>query len=188
MSRTTLILLIAILCGGICAQAQDKSIGTFSFETRRGTHVAKIVFRTKSFNRSEHRVIQHPDRCVKIDGHEPLGTDCGMPTVELESMRLYFDGREIPITRRLYANSYQPALRKDYSLDDYKNNYFALRIGDDMESVFAFMSGGDGAGSYQVLWVLRKDGRHSRFSGSCGDCGFIDFRSGFFQGQSSSNH
>jgi hypothetical protein len=182
MYRTTLILLIAILCC-IRIYAQDKGAGTFSFETRRDSHVAKIVFRTKSFNRSEHKVIQGADQCVKIDGHEPLGTDCGMPSVELTSMRLYFDGREIPIPRRLYADSYQPALRKDYSSADYKNHYFALRIGDDLQSVFAFMSGGDGAGSYQVLWVLRKDGKHSRFSGSCGDCGFIDFKSGFFSGQ-----
>jgi len=105
MCRTTLILLITIL-SGIRGHAQDNRIGTFSFETRRGSHVAKIVLRTKSFNRSEHRVIKGTDQCVKIDGHEPLGTDCGLPTVELESMRLYFDGREIPITRRFYANSY----------------------------------------------------------------------------------
>jgi len=42
------------------------------------------------------------------------------------------------------------------------------------------MSGGDAAGHYEVIWVLRRDGRHTRFSGACGDCGFLDFRSGFF--------
>ena len=57
---------------------------------------------------------------------------------------------------------------------------FAVRIGDDLKSVFIFMYGGDAAGSYQVLWVLRPDGKHSRFSGACADCGFIDFQSGFF--------
>ena len=52
---------------------------------------------------------------------------------------------------------------------------------DDYKSVFIFMDGGDGSGNYQVLWVLRLDGKHSRFSGACSDCGFIDFYSGFFQ-------
>jgi hypothetical protein len=34
---------------------------------------------------------------------------------------------------------------------------------------------GDGAGVYEVIWVLRKDGRHTRFTESGGDCRFLNF-------------
>jgi len=100
-----------------------------------------------------------------------------MPVVEIASMRFYFDGKEVPVTKHLFTDCYNP------DLADYPAENFAIRFSDDMQGVFVFMSGSDGAGSYQVIWTLRKDGRHSRFSGACGDCGFIDFRSGFFKWQ-----
>jgi len=33
----------------------------------------------------------------------------------------------------------------------------------------------DFAGVYDVIWVLRKDGRHTRFTDSEGDCSFLNF-------------
>src|SRR5205085_7956636 len=119
--------------------------------------------------------------CKLIDGREPLGTDCGIPRTEITEIKLYFDGIEIKVPRRLYSDCFEPPFSQKAIDEKYINKYFAIRIGDDLQSAFAFMSGGDGAGSYQVVWVFKKDGRHARFSGSCPDCGFIDFQSGFFE-------
>lgn len=55
------------------------------------------------------------------------------------------------------------------------NKYLAIKLGDDMKSVFVFLAAGDGAGVYDVIWVLRKDGHHARFTNSGGDCGFLNF-------------
>jgi hypothetical protein len=55
-------------------------------------------------------------------------------------------------------------------------NYLAIRFSDDLKGVFVFLAGGDGAGVYDAIWSLRKDGRHARFTNSGGDCGFLDFK------------
>ena len=56
-----------------------------------------------------------------------------------------------------------------------------MRIGDDFQSVFVFMHGGDAAGSYEVLWVLRADGKHSRISGVGSGAYFLNLESGFIE-------
>jgi hypothetical protein len=87
-------------------------------------------------------------------------------------MTATIDGVRRSIPKRLFGDCFQPSLGKDY---------FALRLSDDYQTVFVFMAGGDAAGSYNVIWVIPKSGEPTRFSGSCGDCGFIDFQSGFFR-------
>ena len=109
----------------------------------------------------------------QIDGRPPLGTDGGIPQTEIESVRLYIDGKEVPVPKDLYSDCYEPSFESNAS--------FAAKFADNLEGVFVFMNGSDAAGSYQVLWVFRRDARHSRFSGACSDCGFIDFSSGFFR-------
>ena len=177
----TFLMLLALLIGstsGLAVPAKN----TFQFVAKKGGHTAKITFTTKLFNRSAHRIVW-TGTCLRIDGRVPLGTDCNVPSVEIESLRFYFDGKEIGVPKRLYADCYQPPffngpgrVMNERGAED----YFAARISDDLQSVFVFMWGGDAAGSYQIIWVLRKDGRHTRFSGACSDCGFIDFQGGFF--------
>lgn len=42
-------------------------------------------------------------------------------------------------------------------------------MGDDVRSAFVFMQGADAAGTYEVIWVFRQDGRHSRMTFTTGD-------------------
>lgn len=55
------------------------------------------------------------------------------------------------------------------------NKYLAIKFSDDGKALFVFMAGGDGAGTYDAIWVFRKDGKHTRFTNSGGDCTFLDF-------------
>ena len=88
-------------------------------------------------------------------------------------MILTIDGKQVSISSRLFSDCFQPNFGKDC---------FAVRLSDDSNQVFVFMAGGDAAASYNVIWVVSKTGKAARFSGSCADCGFIDFASGFFKG------
>ena len=88
-----------------------------------------------------------------VDGRPAIGTDGNIPGVEIESMRFYLDGREIKIPRRLYADCFDPKFGSDY---------VTLEFGRDFRGVVVRMSGSDGAGGYQAIWRLRKDGRHGR--------------------------
>lgn len=156
--------------------------GTIEFSDKRMGHTASVIFTIKKFDLLLHR-ISGLDPCddfrkVRIDGRFPMGPGiCDMPDREIQSMRLIFDGRKIDIPNKLYSDCYNTIFL--FGGND-TSRFFALRIGDDLSSVFVFMGGGDGSGSYQVLWNFRTDGKHTRFSGSCSDCQFIDFDSGFF--------
>ncbi len=178
-----LLMLLAFSTSGL---AQYKNVGVFQFVEKKSDHTVKVIFKAKEFNRSAHKITYANQNyllkreiapakgrqlMLKVDGREPLGTDGNVPNVEIESVKFLFDGKPIIVPRRLYTDCYNPNFEKDY---------LKVRLSDDLQSAFVFMSGSDAAGSYQVVWVLRKDGRHTRFSGSCPDCGFIDFKGGFF--------
>jgi hypothetical protein len=174
----TALALIFILLVPQFAISQPRRTGTFEYVQRKGKQTAKLVFKTTRFVESRHKIVIDPRKNLHtIDGRVPLGTDMNTPSIEITSMRFYFDGTEVPVPKHLFSDCYNPGLV------DYAAQRFAIRFSDDRQGVYVFMSGSDAAGSYQVIWTLRKDGRHSRFSGACSDCGFIDFGSGFFIGQ-----
>ena len=175
--RSILTLLALLLAAGDpVAQTKLSRVnpeGTAAFTVRQGAHSAKLIFTSRIFVPAAHRIVRTKD-CVTIDGRKPIGTDCGVPTVEIASMRLFLDGKEIVIPRRLYSDCYQPP-RFGQSKEGSKNNNVAIRFSDDLNAVFVFMAASDGAGVYDAIWILRKDGRHSRFTNSGEDCRFLNF-------------
>jgi len=164
--------------------AQSKDTGTFQFVERMGHHTAKLIVKSRVFARSRHNITfadeqylrrnqvslaQGVSLVTKVDGREPLGVDGTVPRIEIESMVVFFDGRKIAIPQRFYSDCYNPNLGK---------NYFATKLNGEGDSLLVFMAGSDGAGGYEVMWVLRKDGHHSRFINNCSDCdyqGLLDF-------------
>jgi hypothetical protein len=160
------------------AAQEDKRVikreGVAEFIERKGNHTAKIIFETKLFDARKHKIGRAGD-CVTIDGRVPLGTDCGMPQVEIASIKFFLDGKEVSIPRNLYADCYTPPYFKEYKERGWINNYLNIKFSDDLENVFVFLAAGDGAGVYDVIWVLRKDGRHTRFTESSGDCRLLNF-------------
>ena len=162
--------------GGV-AQRNESVIereGVAEFTTKQQGHTAKIVFATRLFDARKHK-IRRVGTCITIDGRRPLGTDCNMPQVEIASMKFFFDGKEIPVPARLYSDCYTPPPFKEYKKRGWVNKYLNVKLSDDLERVFVFLAAGDGAGVYDVIWVLSKDGRHTRFSNSGGDCSFLNF-------------
>lgn len=136
---------------------------SFQFVSKKGGHEARVVFTTRPFDRSAHRITKQKG-CPRIDGRAALGTDCSIPRFEIASIGFSFDGKRVPLLKSLYQDCYEPPFKNGSGQADIAG-YFAVRIGDDLKSVFIFMDGGDAAGSYQVLWALKPNGKHSRFSG-----------------------
>ncbi|HYX72205.1 MAG TPA: hypothetical protein VE732_05500 [Nitrososphaera sp.] len=168
-----ILLLTILLLIQASVYAQSKKISTFQFTEKRGNHTALLVFRTGAFERSKHKITygkQLDLTVLEVDGRMALGVDGNIPRVEIQSLDFYFDGKKIVVPKRLYSDLYEPNLEK---------GNFAIKLGDDGNSLLAFMAGSDAAGGYQVIWVLRKDGRHSRFSTPCSDCDYRGFLSFF---------
>lgn len=148
--------------------------GNAEFTVSEGIHSAKLILTTRRFVPSAHKIVRTKD-CVIIDGRKPIGTDCGVPLSEIASMRLLFDGKEIVIRRNLYSDCYNPPPFEEYKKREWINDYLAIKFSDDLNAVFIFLKGGDGAGVYDAIWIFRKDGRHSRFTNSGVDCTFLNF-------------
>jgi hypothetical protein len=174
MKRFFAVALVLVCAVGAYAQRVPAGkVGTFRFEDKREGHASRLVFRTGAFEPSKHRITQgkRMDLSVlEVDGRMALGVDGDNPRVEIRSVEFYFDGRRIAVPRRLFSDCFDPSFGKDS---------VAVKNGDDGASVLVFMAGSDAAGGYQVLWVLRRDGHHSRFSTPCSDCDYRGFMTFF---------
>lgn len=144
-------LLVLIISAGAFAQPTETK--TYKFETKEGSHTARVVFRTKVFARAGHRSTKVVRGQTMVDGRPAIGTDGNIPGVEIDSLRFYLDEKEIRIPSRLYADCFEP---------NFGNDYVTLNFGRDFQSVIIRVSGSDGAGGYQVIWRLRKNGQHRR--------------------------
>ena len=97
MKKIFLIILLANATNIVAQTAKPAVIereGRAEFTISKGVHKAKLILETRLFDRSRHRIV-HLKNCVTIDGRLPLGTDCGVPEVEIASMRLFIDGKAI---------------------------------------------------------------------------------------------
>jgi hypothetical protein len=151
MRATCAMFLVLLISAG--AYAQPRGIRTYQFEKKEGDHVARVVFRTRVFARARHRSTGVVRGQTMVDGRPAIGTDGNMPGVEIASMRFYLDGKEIKVPGRLYADCFDPKFGDDY---------VTLEFGQGFRDVIISMSGSDGAGGYQVIWRLRRNGQHSR--------------------------
>ena len=142
---------LLFLAGASTVCAQDKRIGTFQFE-KKGSHDAKVIFQTRAFDRSRHKV-EYGNFHNRVDGRVAYGAE-SIPSVEISSVEFFFDGRRIKVPRRLYWDSYNPNFDSPM--------FVKMRFSRDLQSVIISMSGADGAGGYEVIWRLRKNGKHSR--------------------------
>lgn len=151
MRATSAMFLVLLISAGVFAQSRRTR--TYQFEKKEGVHTARVVFRTILFDRARHRSTGVVRGQTMVDGRPAIGTDGNMPGVEIDSMRFYLDGKEIKVPGRLYADCFDP---------NFGNDYVTLKFGRDFRDVIISMSGSDGAGGYQVIWRLRKNGQHSR--------------------------
>lgn len=143
-----------LLCSFTNTFAQSERIGAYRFQKSRGKHTARIVIRNQPFDSSKHK-IGYDDRTGKnlIDGRVAYGAEA-VPRTQIKSIEFYFDGGEIKVPRWLYADCYNPNLGSEY---------VNVRFSRNLQSVLVTMWGADGAGAYGVIWVLRRDGKHSRY-------------------------
>jgi hypothetical protein len=159
------------------AQDQKRTLnpeGTAEFTEAKDGHRVRLVFTTKRFKPEQHTIAPIKN-CVTIDGRRPLGTDCGVPKVEISIMRLFWDGKEVPLARHFYSDCYSPPYFEEYQKKGWMKQFLEIRFSDDTKALFVFLHAGDGAGVYDVVWVLRKNGSHTRFTDSGGDCSFLNF-------------
>jgi hypothetical protein len=101
----------------------------------------------------------------QIDGRKPHGTDGEIPRNEIGKFNVTWGGRPLRIPKSLYSDCFEPILTD--ALGDVKSGHepFVIQAvaSEDGSSVLINMYGSDAAGSYEVWWIISKNGKHRRF-------------------------
>lgn len=101
---------------------------------------------------------------MKIDGRGVLGTDGMLPYAELSSFTLKWNGKNIPVPEKLWKDCY------NLGVGVYKEEKYPepghdpqVKVTEDGEYMTIRFSGSDGAGYYDIIWILAKNGKHARW-------------------------
>ncbi|PQB05791.1 hypothetical protein [Aureitalea marina] len=103
---------------------------------------------------STNRIIDKQDGkwISAIDGRPVWGTDGNFPKTQVDNIKVIIDGQEIEIHEVFYSDIYEC----DNEISIYKNG----------ETYFAHQWNSDGAGAYEIVWVLDKNGLKQRLVGT----------------------
>jgi hypothetical protein len=166
-----LVFLVAVLRGATVFAADpirtDEAVvsedrNRFSQRFALGKGVVVVEIRTQPFKRTTHRLTLDESGGVrKVDGRRALGTDAGPPEYlksEITSIAVVWNGTRRPIDRRFFADCFNTSAIPARVL-----------VSDDFQSVMITLSGGDGAGHYEVTWTASSDGLVRRFLAQAGD-------------------
>lgn len=114
-----------------------------------------LIFRYEltSFNPTN-RIIEKKDSkwIVAIDGRPVWGADGELPKVEVKDVAVKIKGIRIDIHKAFYSDIYECT-----------NAFSVYKKG---ETYFVYQWNSDGAGAYQIVWVLDKNGLQQRMVGS----------------------
>lgn len=103
---------------------------------------------------SKNRIIDYGGEklVTAIDGRTVWGTDGNLPKTYITGIHAVVEGKEINIHEAIYGDLYQC------------NNKFSVYKNGD--TYFLHQSNSDGAGYYEVVWVLTNEGLKQRLVGS----------------------
>ncbi len=117
-----------------------------SMEAKIGNDSLTIDIQRASFDINQHKIKKSAEgeRIESIDGMKPYGIDGEIPTWEVSTLSLNIHGKTIPIPVSAYKDIYEPHLKNFYATYDKKGNIYLL------------LSGSDGAGGYNMVWIIKK--------------------------------
>jgi hypothetical protein len=146
-------IIFSLLISGSSIVAQPDRIGTFQYRRETSGHVARLIFRTRSFDSAKNKVGYDDKIGNTVNGRKAYGAE-SVPKAEITSFIVFFDGERVQVPRQLYSDCYDP---------NFGNEYIKLSFSRDFSKLSVSMSGSDGAGGYEVVWVIRRNGRAFRF-------------------------
>jgi hypothetical protein len=95
----------------------------------------------------------------RIDGRIIYGTDGELPRTEISKFIVSWNGHPVKIPKSLYSDCFEPHL----SNISYETPIIRTVESENGSSVLIHMQGSDAGGSYEVWWIISRDGKHSRF-------------------------
>ena len=162
---TRILFLVAVLRGTsvLAADPIRKNEAVVSEDSNRfsqrfslGKDVVVVEVRTQPFQKAKHKLkLDEAGGVRKVDGRRVLGTDAGPPEhlkSEIVTVAVVWNGTRRTIDRRFFADCFNTSAVPARVL-----------VSDDFQAVMITLSGGDGAGHYEVTWTASSDGLVRRF-------------------------
>lgn len=110
-------------------------------------------YKLSDFDSTNRIVDRHDGKWVTaIDGRPVWGTDGDFPRTKVDDIKVKIEGQEIKIHKIFYGDIYEC----DNNLSIFKNG----------ETYFVHQWNSDGAGAYEIVWVLDKEGLKQRLVGT----------------------
>lgn len=110
----------------------------------------KVIITTSTFNKSEHKLKYVDKYIVKIDNKPFWGTDGGLPNEIIKSVQIIIGTDTISIPKSKLNDLYNP------SLCSVNNRCHAfIYISNDRKRLYIDMMNSDGAGAYEVTWIIQ---------------------------------
>ena len=109
----------------------------------------KIIITTGFFDKSKHKFQYINKEIVKIDNKPYWGSDGGLPKETIKSVQAIIGSHTITIPKSKLSDLYNP------------NLCGSVNISSDRKRIYIDMMNSDGAGAYEVTWIL-KDKKYLR--------------------------
>lgn len=157
-----------LMLPSLLASGQATRTGTIERAHTSGSHSVRVRMDIAPFNPDQHKIryfrpptLRIGQPCAEVDGKSrPLGVDCDLPETEIRSVAVWLNGVKLAVPTSLFRDCF----------NIYRESRMAVLVSDDGTAAFVFVHGSDAAGSYEVIWVLRADGHHSRVACPTGEC------------------
>ena len=133
----------------------------FSQRFSLGKQLAVVDIRTTAFQKAKHRLKMSESGVQEVDGHRVLGMDGGPADLiksEVASIEVSWNGGRHKVPRRLFVDCFNTSAVPSRVL-----------LADDFRAVMITLSGGDGAGHYEVTFIVSAEGTVTRFVAETGD-------------------
>jgi hypothetical protein len=154
-----------ILLIGCSGMVQSVRASEFRDTLVVGKDTITVFINSIPFRASAHRIDSSGAIVERIDGRKAYGTDGDIPHNEIGTFKVTWGGRPIRIPKRLYSDCFEPILTDAFAHVESGEEPLVIQAveSEDGSSVLIDMYGGDAAGSYEVWWIISKNGKHSRF-------------------------
>jgi hypothetical protein len=123
-----------------------KSSGSGNSISFSGENI-KVTISKKEFNYSGHTFEyseKTPPVLMKIDGKRPWGRDGGLPSYTYDEISIAFGSQTIKLPKEAISDLYEPNLHQFTSIYYDKSK----------DTLYITASNSDGAGGYEVAWVI----------------------------------
>ena len=123
-------------------------------EFKQDSFYVKIV--TGSFEKEKHKLLYYNEKyLIKIDNKPFWGTNYSLPKKTISSVTITIGKDTIKIPATAYFDLYEPVLSYYDKTSRAAKTHSAIYLSKDGRKIYIYMINGEGAGSYEVTWIIQ---------------------------------